>query len=210
MKIKSLLRREEYRALSQIRIDGEILDVGGARKSGYHDLFQGDHRFTIGNIDDSYGIDVRFDAERPWPFKEAFFEGVLFINVLEHLYRYTAALSEARRVLKPGGMIVGVVPFMFNVHGSPSDYFRYTRSTLERMLQEQGFEDVQVRELGTGAFSVVYHCLFGFMRWYWVAVLSMWFFTSLDRAIALLKPDNKMSAAYMPLGYVFTAIAPHV
>ncbi|MGH7175322.1 MAG: methyltransferase domain-containing protein [Minisyncoccia bacterium] len=203
---KSFLRREEYKALAELSIDGSILDVGGSRKSGYHELIGGVHTITTGNIDESYGIDVVFDAEKPWPFKEASFDGVLLMNILEHLYQYEVALDETARVLKPGGIVAGVVPFVFNVHGSPNDYFRYTRATLERLFAERGFSRVEVRELGTGAFSVAYHAFIGFARFQWMADSGIGIARFLDGLVLKLKPDNKMSAKQMPLGYYFTAI----
>lgn len=205
MRTKSLLRKEEYKALSALHIDGSILDVGGSKKSGYHELIQGEHTYTVGNIDESYGIDIVFDAQERWPFDDASYQGVLFVNLLEHLFDYQTALKESYRVLAPEGLMAGVVPFMINLHASPSDYFRYTRSTLEQVLTAAGFTDVQVKELGTGAFSVIYHCLLGFVRWNWLADLLIPLFMGMDRLILRLKPDNKMSARQMPLGYYFEA-----
>ena len=202
---KSFLRREEYTALSQLSIDGTILDVGGSKKSAYHELIKGNHTITTGNIDALYGIDVVFDAEEPWPFPDASFDAVLFINLLEHLYRYDLAIGEARRVLKEGGTVAGVVPFMLNVHGTPGDYFRYTKSTLLRIFGDRGFKHVRVMELGTGAFSVIYHCVLSFVRWQWLATPLMAFCGGIDRLILHMKPHNKMSAKEMPLGYYFEA-----
>lgn len=200
---KSFFRREEYRALSQLSIDGKILDVGGSKKSGYQELIGGTHEIITGNIDSAYGADVIFDAQKDWPFDDNFFHGVLLVNVLEHLYYHEKALLEAFRVLKQRGTIAGVVPFMFNVHGSPNDYFRYTKDALRQRLSDAGFTDITVQELGTGAFSVIYHCLIGFVRYEWMATPLIIFFRSLDRFISWLKPHNKMSAEYMPLGYYF-------
>ncbi|MEA2701845.1 MAG: hypothetical protein QOE22_554 [Candidatus Parcubacteria bacterium] len=202
-KTKSFLRREEYAALSKTVLDGKILDIGGSKKSGYHELLGGNHEIVTANINADYGTDLVFDAEETWPIEDASFDAVLFVNVLEHLYRYEHAVSEARRVLKRGGKVAGVVPFMFNVHGSPNDHFRYTRHTLERTFADAGFTDTRIRELGTGAFSVVYHCLIGFVRWDWLATPLIVLARALDRIVLWIRPANKMSAAYMPLGYFF-------
>lgn len=204
-KTKSFFRREEYNALSLLSIDGEILDVGGSKKSGYHELIGGAHTITVGNIDEVYGIDVVFDAQHAWPFDNKRFSAVLFINLLEHLYDYRTALREAERVLAPQGKLIGVVPFMFNVHASPNDFYRYTASALTRMLEDAGFVNITVQPLGTGAFSVIYHCLMGFIQWNWLASMLIPVFRSLDRFMLFLKPRNKMSAEYMPLGYFFQA-----
>jgi SAM-dependent methyltransferase len=202
---KSLLRREEYKVLSELTIDGKILDIGGSKKSGYHELIKGNHTYTVSNINESYGVDELFDAQERWPFDSNYFDGVLFINVLEHIYDYRAALGEAARVLKDGGRMVAVVPFMFNIHGSPNDFYRYTESALRNMLAEAGFSSCEIRPLGTGAFSVIYHCLLGFVRWAWLANILIPVFKGADRLMLWVRPNNPMSAKHMPLGYYVEA-----
>ncbi len=205
MKTKSFLRIKEYEMLSKLHVDGKILDIGGSKKSGYQELIQGNHVFIVSNIDASYDVDVLFDAQQKWPFEVSDFSAVFFINVLEHVYDYKTAVTEAHRVLKSGGRMVGVVPFMYNVHGSPSDYFRYTRFALEKICIDAGFSSVTVHELGSGAFSVIHHNLFGFMVWPWFAHSTMYICEKLDRLLLYLRPNNKMSAKDMPLGYYFEA-----
>jgi SAM-dependent methyltransferase len=207
-KTKSFLRREEYKALSSLRVDGDILDVGGSKKSGYHELISGNHKIITGNIDASYGADIFFDAQKKWPFDSASFSCVLFVNVLEHLFDYNMAVGEAHRVLKNGGKVVGVIPFMLNVHGTPNDYFRYTKPALEKILSSAGFKSIGIRELGSGAFGVIYQVLIGFARWEWLATVGISICKFLDGLISALKPGNKMTAKYMPLGYYFEAIKP--
>lgn len=191
--------------LSKEVLSGKVLDIGGSKKSGYQELIKGDHEYVVANIDASYGADVIFDAESPWPVEPGSFDAVLFINVLEHLFNYRAALSEAEKALVPEGTIVAVIPFMFNVHGSPNDYYRYTRSALERIFEEAGFNKVYIEELGTGAFSVIYHCLIGFARWNWIARPAMLLAMGIDRTLGKIYPGNMLSSAYFPLGYYVRA-----
>ena len=201
---RSLLRREEYKLLSTLTLTGRVLDIGGSKKSGYHELLKGEHTITTVNIDAGYGTDLIFDAEKPWPIEDKSYDVVLFINVLEHLYGHRVALAEAHRVLSDKGAVHIVVPFMFNVHGSPNDYFRYTKSALTRLLEDAGFKDIEVQELGTGAFSVMYHALLALMPWRWLALPIAWLLTALDRLIARVKPGSSISASAMPLGYYAT------
>jgi len=48
--------------------------------------------------------------EKPLPFKDASFNKVLFLDVLEHLEKRDQALDEAKRVLVPGGLLFLAVP----------------------------------------------------------------------------------------------------
>ena len=205
-KTTSFLRIEEYKRLSKVSLTGRVLDIGGSQKSGYHELLKGSHEITTANIDAEYGADLIFDAEATWPIEDSSYDAILFINVLEHLYQPQRAMGEASRALVPGGRIIGVVPFMFNVHASPNDFFRYTKSALERMLADSGFSQIQVEELGTGAFSVVYHAVFAVIRWRWLAAILRGACRGLDTFLARMKPGNRMSAEYMPLGYYFEAV----
>lgn len=207
MRTRSLLRKAQYARLSRLSIDGLIIDIGGSKKSGYHELIGGMHTFDVTNIDESYVVDTLFDAEKTWPYEDRTADAVFFINVLEHLYDAPRALKEARRVLRPGGSIVAVVPFMYNVHGAPSDYFRYTRFALERMLADAGFSEILVEEQGSGVFGVVYQSLLGFVRWHWLAHILEPLFVGVDRLFAKVRPGSGLSEAYFPLGYYVEARA---
>ena len=201
----SLLRAEEYQVLSTLTIQGAILDVGGVGTSDYHVLIKGDHTITVANLDENCGADLVFDAEETWPIETKSYDAVLLINILEHLYNHRVALNEAFRVLAPEGRVHIVVPFMFNVHASPNDYFRYTRSALTRLLTDAGFTDVYIEELGSGAFSVIYHTLLSVFKWPWLAVCAARFLTGLDMLRDRIRPGSAMAVSAMPLGYYATA-----
>jgi hypothetical protein len=56
-------------------------------------------------------------------------------------------------VTKAGGDIVVVVPFLFPVHPSPDDFWRFTDRSLKRLLEGAGCGEVSVTSLGSGVFS---------------------------------------------------------
>lgn len=106
------------------------------------------------------------------PFRDDTFTTVLCSSVLEHLEEPGRALSEAARVLRPGGHAVFVTPFIWHIHEEPRDFFRYSCYGLEHLFAKAGFDHVEVRPLS--GFWVTFGQLFvyqlyrlqrGPMRW---------------------------------------------
>lgn len=75
------------------------------------------------------------------PFLSDSFEGVWVCAVLEHLENPFQVASEIYRVLKPGGFVLVGAPFMYHLHGSPHDYFRYTDSGLRSVFKN--FKEIE-------------------------------------------------------------------
>jgi SAM-dependent methyltransferase len=69
-------------------------------------------------------------------------------EVLEHCPEPEAVLREVARVLKPKGTFFFTVPFLWPLHESPHDEYRYTPFALNRHLVNSGFESVQMKSLG--------------------------------------------------------------
>lgn len=68
---------------------------------------------------------------------------IIFIsNILEHCPTPEFTLSECKRILKKGGVLLGSVPFIAGIHQEPFDYFRYTEFALQRLLT--GFSNVEI------------------------------------------------------------------
>lgn len=60
------------------------------------------------------------------PFRDACFDAVICLNVLEHVKDPFKAAREIARVLKPGGALYCVVPFLQPLHGYPHHYYNMT------------------------------------------------------------------------------------
>jgi SAM-dependent methyltransferase len=137
---------------SRGRITGDVLDIGCGRMP-YRALLTGPEfgvRRYIG-LDlekNRYGTpDLTWDGQRI-PLEDASVDSVLLTEVLEHCHDPAAVLREAARVMRPGAAMVFTVPFLWPLHDLPDDYYRYTPSMLERLLQHSGFESVEIHALG--------------------------------------------------------------
>ncbi len=78
------------------------------------------------------------------PFKNASFEVILCTEVLEHLKEPQWAIDEMERVLLDGGKLVLTTRFIFPLHDTPGDYYRFTKYGLRYLLRN--WERVEIEE----------------------------------------------------------------
>jgi hypothetical protein len=113
--------------LENVPEGGFVLDAGaGFRKRPAKNVIALD-------IYDYPSTDLLADLEA-LPFEDNVFDAVLSLAVLEHVRNPFTCAKELVRVLKPGGRIVAVVPFLQAEHGYPSHFFNATRFGLRSLF----------------------------------------------------------------------------
>jgi SAM-dependent methyltransferase len=92
-----------------------------------------------GRPDSAASADVFGDA-LALPLADGCADAVLCTEVMEHVSDPAAMLAEIHRVLRPGGHLVITVPFTWQVHDEPYDYWRFTEYGLRLVLERAGLE----------------------------------------------------------------------
>jgi SAM-dependent methyltransferase len=207
----SILREEEYRQLSLFRFSGTILDLGGCKKEGYHRIISSSEKnISTANMAGAGACDFTVDLEKPFSISSSSYENIICLNVLEHIFNFLNVVDESYRVLKPGGFYVLSVPFLFNIHGSPNDYFRYTKSSMEKMLSGAGFVEIEIKEIGRGFFSLVFQIIDGpgFVKAVWLRSFLKKLFVGMDILLSTLSHNYARLSLRIPLGYFIIAKKP--
>lgn len=141
------------------RVRGRLLDLGAGNQpylSWYGPL--SDSVVAVDAIPGE-GTDVLCLATA-LPFADNTFDTVLCTNVLEHVENAELAVSEAFRVLRPGGHMLVSVPFLYPTHEAPYDFWRTTHHGLRSVLERHGF---RIEEMGAqgGPMLLIAHYFFG-------------------------------------------------
>jgi len=78
------------------------------------------------------------------PVDDHHFDAVICNAVLEHVANPIEVIQEIHRVLKPGGYLYLGVPFLQPEHLDPTDFQRYTKDGLRKLVTDRGFEVVKI------------------------------------------------------------------
>jgi SAM-dependent methyltransferase len=100
--------------------------------------------------------DTRYFEGNVWPVDDASVDLAFATETLEHVDDPKQFLSEAHRVLKPGGRLALTVPFSARYHFVPYDYWRYTPASLDMLLRGAGLTDVEVYARGNAVTVAAY------------------------------------------------------
>lgn len=152
---RKILDRDLERLLAGARAS-TVLDVGGAAGRRYRRLVDSRRYWTL-DVQTKHRPSVVGDAHR-LPFRDGSVDLALCLQVLEHCQRPGDVVGELFRVLAPGGRLVLSTPLLYELHGSPHDYYRFTEAALRDLARP--FDTVTVHTMGN-RFVAVYDLVAG-------------------------------------------------
>jgi SAM-dependent methyltransferase len=106
------------------------------------------------NIGPFPNVDIVADAHE-LPYRDQCIDNIYCEAVLEHLEDPTKAVGEMWRVIKPGGKVIAVTPFMQGFHGYPYHFQNFTVIGHALKFSKAGFRVIQSGTCVGPMFTVV-------------------------------------------------------
>ncbi len=143
-------------ALDQVKRHGplRILDYG-CGGSPYRELFP-DTQYKRADFMASRDLDYKLAEDSRLSEENCTFDFILSTQVLEHVKNPAVYLAECHRLLQPGGELALTTHGVFEDHGCPHDFHRWTADGLRQALEASGFRVVYLQKLTTGPRAVVF------------------------------------------------------
>ena len=163
----TLLRDLQINECTKIKVNGLSLEFGAIDRKNktFSNFIRGQSKFEYSNIKPNKKLNIFYsDLTKKLKIKSNKYNNILLFNVLEHLPEYRIALSQINRILKKKGKIIGSTPFIYQIHGAPKDYFRFTKDFFEFELKKQKFNNIKVQYLGNGPFTACYSLIYPYLR----------------------------------------------
>lgn len=118
----------------------KVLDYGCGNRP-YERFFAGKFKeYIAADIPGNRDAQLVIGPDGRLPVDSMTFDCVLSSEVLEHTINPESYLSEARRVLRPGGLLLISAPAIWVYHPDPVDYWRWTIAGLQAQIRCAGFD----------------------------------------------------------------------
>jgi SAM-dependent methyltransferase len=146
----SLFRQyqDEFLRRFGTKVTGDIVELGGEIKYAHSRFFPAARSYVVTNV--ARDFEERVDVTA-MPFANDSQDAFVCVSVLAHVRELSAAVSEMRRTLRPGGQIMLTVPFLFPTTDE-QDYWRFSRDAIPVIMA--GYEIRVLAHLG-GRISTV-------------------------------------------------------
>lgn len=200
----SLLRAYQIYYCSRLKISGKSIEFGSFenRKRNFSNFFKGDSKFFYSNIYNDKNKDyIKLDLTKKISLKKSSFNNIIIFNVLEHLKDTNMAINELQKILKKDGTLIGSTPFIYQIHGAPNDYYRFTKDFYLEKFKKK-FKNLKIIPLGFGPFVASFSLIYPYIKYLPIfkdVILAVSFF--LDTFIQLFV-KTKLNEIY-PIGFIF-------
>jgi len=157
-----LKNRKDFRdqILKDIKSEDNILDIGKAMRNK-HEKINCNSLETLDVNDFGNYPDILCDICSDITGLENKYDKIICIAILEHVYDPFKAVSNLQKMLKSGGMIYGMVPYLYHYHAPKDlkfqDYFRFSKDALAYLFRD--FNDVELYPI-RGRISSSLHIMF--------------------------------------------------
>ena len=201
----SLLRSYQLNECKNIELKGYSIEFGAyeEKKKNFYNFFKGNAKFVFSNVyykkDKNY---IRLDLTKKLKIKKKTFQNVILMNVLEHLPDLNNVFKEIYKILKINGNLIGSTPFIYQVHGAPFDYQRFTKDFFYKTFSKKKYKSISIKPLGFGPLVASYGLIQTYLRYFPILkelLLILCFF--FDFVIQIFV-KTKLEEIY-PVGYFF-------
>ena len=129
-------------------LQGPYLEVGSKDYGSTQDLrslFVGQDRYVGVDLEEGPGVDFVLDLTGPFEEIDAClghtrFGTIFCLSVLEHCKQPFRMAEHLTRLLKLGGAVCVSVPFAWEYHAYPSDYWRFTHHGVQALFAGLDFD----------------------------------------------------------------------
>ena len=133
------------------RLGGSTIDLGGG-SSPYKKLLKHGSIYNTIDLNKASPETIVGDIHS-LPLHSDTTDLVIATNIFEHAEDPSKCIFEAARVLRSGGYLICITPFLFKVHPNPMDYWRFTYQGLDKMFKDK-FEIVESYPVGNRFYVV--------------------------------------------------------
>lgn len=151
--VRRLLQKAVDKSLNLF--SGTLLDLGCGEMPYKQYLLDKNKKITK-----YIGMDIDYNQHHQCVKPDIFWDGetielenetidtMIATELFEHVPNIEKVLVEIKRVLAKDGLLFFTVPFIWPLHETPYDEYRYTPYSLKRILQKTGFRDIVILPLG--------------------------------------------------------------
>jgi len=206
--VQDLIESEIKWASNRLK-DGQVVLDAGAGEARHRVHFK---RGRYIALDVGYGdsawdysrVDICGDLENV-PLRHDSVDCILCMVVLEHTRNPRQVIHEFARILKPQGSLVMVVPFLWEEHQAPHDYYRFTRYGVHCLFESTSLRLDRVSPIG-GFFWVCARRSVGLLSffqggWRWIVFALLAPFFGLVFPLTLYSMDGLDKAKNHSLGF---------